>query len=108
MNGFDAAVGVLVLVALVTGFKAGLLRSLATIFGYISAMPIAVAVTPLLSAMPVDKSTAPWAQNSLVFVAVFLATAALLGALLRLAVSEIVGPQIGLVGRLAGSMFGAL
>src|SRR5215216_499345 len=108
MNGFDAAVCILLLVAVVTGFRAGLLRSTATILGYVSAMPIAVAATPLISAVPVDKSHPPWAQNSLVFFAVFLVTAIVLGALLRIAVSETVGPSVSLVDRLAGSVFSAV
>ena len=107
MNGFDAAVSFLVIFAVVLGFNAGLLRSLATILAYVSALPIAVAATPFVSAMPIDKATPPWVQNSLVFFAVFLATATVLGALLRLAVSETVGPSISLPDRLAGSLFGA-
>jgi len=108
MNGFDAAVCILLLVAVVTGFRAGLLRSTATILGYVSAMPIAVAATPLISAVPMDKSNPAWAQNSLVFFAVFLVTAIVLGALLRIAVSETVGPSVSLVDRLAGSVFSAV
>jgi hypothetical protein len=40
MNAFDAAIYVVVVVAVVAGFNAGLLRSMATIFGYACAMPI--------------------------------------------------------------------
>ena len=107
MNPFDVMVSVLVIAALVIGFNSGLLRSLATILAYVSALPIALAATPFLSAMPLDKATPAWVQNALVFFAIFLATAALLGALLRLAVSEMVGPQISLPDRLAGALFGA-
>ena len=46
MNPFDAAVVALVVAALVIGFNSGLLRSLATILAYVSALPIAVAATP--------------------------------------------------------------
>ena len=108
MNGFDAAVSVLVIAGLAVGFKSGLLRSLATILAYVSALPVALALTPHLSAVPLDKATPPWVQNSLVFFAVFLVTAALLGALLRLAVSETIGPSISLPDRVAGAVFGAV
>src|SRR4051794_12503861 len=106
MNGLDAAVCIVALVAVVTGFNAGLLRSAATILGYVSAMPIAVAATRLASAVPMDGSHPPWAQNSLVFFAVFLGSGIVLGALLRMAVSETVGPSVSLADRLAGSLFG--
>jgi membrane protein required for colicin V production len=108
MNGFDAAVYLVALVALVAGFNAGLLRSAATILGYLSAMPIAVAATQLTSAVPMNVSHPPWAQNSLVFFAVFLGTGVALGAMLRMAVSAMIGPSISLADRLAGSLFGAL
>jgi membrane protein required for colicin V production len=43
MDNFDAAIYVLAIVAVIMGFNSGLLRSMATIFGYLIAMPIAVA-----------------------------------------------------------------
>jgi len=49
VNQFDAAIYICLFVAVVMGFMSGLLRSLATIFGYVAAAPIAVAVTPLVS-----------------------------------------------------------
>jgi membrane protein required for colicin V production len=107
MNGFDAAVGILVIVAIVMGFKAGFLRSIATILGYLSAMPIALAITPLVSALPMDQFGQPWAQNSLLFFAVFVVTGAVLGTLLRVAVGETIGPHISVADRLVGSLFGA-
>jgi membrane protein required for colicin V production len=108
MNGFDAVVYILAIAAVVMGFKAGLLRSAATILAYVSAMPIAVAATRLISDVPMGKSYPLWAQNSLVFFAIFLGAAVVLGALLRTAVSETVGPRIGLADRFAGSVFGAV
>jgi membrane protein required for colicin V production len=104
---FDAAVYLLLVFAVVTGFNAGFLRSLATIFGYLAAMPIAVAVTPILSGAVADRFAAPWAQNSIVFCAVFLVTGIVVGGLLRHGVSEIVGPSVSIPDRLAGSVFGA-
>src|SRR6185312_5396847 len=49
MNAFDAAVYLCLFVAVVMGFIAGLLRSLATIFGYVAGMGIAVAAAPYLT-----------------------------------------------------------
>src|SRR5262245_10972598 len=107
MNAFDAIVIALVMTAFVIGFNSGLLRSLATILAYVSALPVAVAAMRVVSARPLDKPTPAWVQNALVFFAIFLVTGALLGALLRLAVSETVGPHISLPDRLLGALFGA-
>ena len=49
MNSFDAVVTVALIVAVVTGFNAGLLRSAVTILAYLIAMPIAVWVMSLVS-----------------------------------------------------------
>jgi membrane protein required for colicin V production len=106
MNSFDAVVAALAMVAVVTGFNAGILRSLATILGYVSAMPIAVGATSSLSGT-LGQADAPWAENSLLFFGVFLGTGMVLGALPRAAVNETVGSDIGIVDRLAGSALGA-
>jgi hypothetical protein len=42
MNSFDAAIAIGLIVAVITGFNAGLLRSGVTILAYLIAMPIAV------------------------------------------------------------------
>jgi membrane protein required for colicin V production len=104
---FDAAVYLLLVFAIVTGFNAGFLRSLATILGYITAMPIAVAATPAVSGAIADRLAAPWAQSSMVFCAVFLVAGIVVGGLMRFGVSEIVGPSVSIPDRLAGSVFGA-
>ena len=49
MNPLDLALLALTLIAVVTGFSAGLLRSLATILAYLIATPIALAVSPRLT-----------------------------------------------------------
>ena len=49
MNSFDAVVYLGLLIAVVTGFNTGLLRSAITILAYLFAMPIAVAATSLLA-----------------------------------------------------------
>lgn len=108
MNSFDAAIYVVALVAVVTGFQAGFLRSTATIVAYLCAMPVAVTITSLISPMLANKSDSPWAQNSFVLFGIFLATGVLLGSLMRKIVSETVGSTISVVDRLAGSVLGAV
>jgi membrane protein required for colicin V production len=107
MNSFDVVVYFVALVAVISGFNSGLLRSMATIMGYLAAMPIAMAATPHLSRMLADKLATPGVQNPLVFFVVFLVVGIALGALLRTAISETVGARISLPDRLAGSMLGA-
>ena len=108
MNSFDAAVYVVGIVAIVSGFNAGFLRSVATIVGYVAAMPVAVAATPHLSRMLADKLNTPGPQSPLLFFGVFLVAGIVFGALLRTAISETVGARISLPDRLAGSMLGAV
>jgi membrane protein required for colicin V production len=108
MNSFDAVVYFVALVAVISGFNAGLLRSLATIMGYLAAMPVAMAAMPYASRMLADKPDAAGTQNLLVFFAIFLVVGMALSALLRIAISETIGPRISLPDRLAGSMLGAV
>ena len=56
MNPFDAAVTAVAILAIVMGFMSGLLRSLATILGYLIAAPIAVALTPRVTAVALGQS----------------------------------------------------
>ena len=109
---FDAAVYLVMFVAVIAGFHSGFLRSAVTIVSYVAAMPIAVAATSLLSPALAGQSDAPsyapWARNSLLFFGIFLVTGVLLGALLRMAVNETVGTRIGIPDRLAGSLLGAV
>ena len=97
MNSFDAVVYALLILAVVTGFHAGFLRSVATILGYAAAVPVAVAATPFVSPALATSSAAPWTRGSLAFFAIFL-----------LAGIVLVGPSIGLADRFVGSLFGAI
>jgi membrane protein required for colicin V production len=108
MNSFDLAVYFVLIVAIISGFNAGLLRSVATIIGYLAAMPVALATSPFIARAVSDKFDAPMAQNSLVFLGVFLVVGMVVGALLRTAVGEVVGARIGVLDRFAGSVLGAL
>ena len=75
INLFDAAVYFCLAVAVIAGFRSGLLRSLATIFGYLAAMALAVAMTPRLAQFLIDEFHMPPAQTWAVYVGIFLAPA---------------------------------
>src|ERR1700687_906989 len=93
INLLDAAVSLCLIVAVITGFTSGLLRSLATIFGYVCAMPLAVTGAPWLSKILIDQFKMPQAQPWVAFVGIFLIAGMLLSALFRLTVSEMAGAE---------------
>jgi membrane protein required for colicin V production len=108
MNGFDAVVYLGLVVAVVTGFRAGLLRSVVTILAYLIAMPIAVWIMTLVSPQIAGKLNSPIMQNPLLFFGVFLVVGIVLGKLMRMALDETVGPEAGIADRLAGAVLGAV
>lgn len=107
MNSFDVVVYFALIVAIIFGFRAGLLRSLAIILGYLLAMPIAIWAMSLIAPELDGKLGAPWMQTSVPFFAIFLMSGIVLGKLLQLAVNEMIGSDIGLVDRVAGGALGA-
>jgi membrane protein required for colicin V production len=108
MNSFDAAIAIGLVVAVVTGFNAGLLRSAVTILAYLIAMPIAVWATSLISTQIGGNPGSPLAQNSLLFFGIFLVAGMVLGKLARMALDETIGPGSGIGDRLAGAGLGAV
>ncbi len=108
MSAFDIAVGLAAVVAVVFGFRGGLLRSLATILGYICAAPLAIKLTPLISQALQKTPDVSGQQNSLVFFGIFLAAGLAIAAGLRMAVDEMTGTEIALPDRLAGSALGVV
>jgi len=106
-NLFDLAIYVCLFVAVVMGFMTGLLRSLATIFGYVSGMGVAAVAAPRPTPFLTTYLKMATPQTWVVFVAVFVAAGALISALLRLAVSEMVGPNVSIPDRIAGAFLGA-
>lgn len=108
MNSFDAVVYLGVAVAVVTGFNAGLLRSVLTILAYLIAMPIAVWIMTLLSPQLDGKPASPFLQNPLLFFGIFLVVGIVLGKLMRMVLDEAVGPESGIADRLAGAVLGAV
>ena len=63
MNLFDAVVIGATLVAVVMGYRSGLLRSLATIFGYVLAAPVAIVATPKLAPLFMTQTGRPSART---------------------------------------------
>ena len=108
INPFDAAIYVCLAVAIVAGFRAGLLRSLATIFGYVTAAPLAVAAAPYLTPILIEQFHLPPAKAWLGFAGIFLVIGFVLSAMLRHAVSEIVGDNISIPDRMTGALLGAV
>ena len=102
MNSFDAVITICVIVAMVAGFRSGLLRSLATIMGYVAAMPVAMAGAEPLSHLAGQLRISP-IPDWVWFIGLLLVTGIVLGALLRAAVSGMFGPDVSIPDRLAGS-----
>lgn len=107
VNAFDFVVFAAALAAIVMGYHAGLLRSLATIAGYLAAAPVAFAIAPGMTTFVLGSASLSPDATSLVLCIIFLALGAAVSALLRIAVGEFIGPDIGLVDRLAGAALGA-
>jgi membrane protein required for colicin V production len=106
-NSFDLAVYVCLFVAVVMGFMTGLLRGLATLFGYACGIGVAAVAAPKLMPFLATYMKSVTPQPWIVFIAVFVVAGALIGALLRMAVSEMVGPNVSIPDRMAGAALGA-
>ena len=111
MNSFDAVVYLGLVVAVVTGFNAGLLRSAVTILAYLIAMPIAVwvmsLVFPATGGEPTTSFAASFTQRSLLLFGIFLVVGIALGKMMRMALDETIGSEAGIGDRLAGAALGA-
>ena len=107
MNIFDLAIILALIVAVITGFNAGLLRSAITILAYLFAMPLAVWLMSLLSPAGDAATSSQPAQNPLIFFALFLIAGMALGKMARMAIDETMGSEAGIGDRLAGALLGA-
>jgi membrane protein required for colicin V production len=107
MNSFDAIISLVLIVAVVTGFNAGLMRSLITILAYLIAMPIAVWTTSLVSPEVTAKLGEPLTQNSLLFFGIFLITGIAIGKSMRMVLDDVIGSHAGIGDRLGGAALGA-
>lgn len=108
VNIFDAVVYAFLFVAVVSGFRAGLLRSLATIFAYLAAAPVAVIAAPYVTPFAVAQFKLQPSQTWLILAVLFLIIGFLIGTLLKLAIAEIVGQDISFVDRFGGALLGAV
>jgi membrane protein required for colicin V production len=108
MNLFDAFVTAAALVAIVMGFTSGLLRSVATILGYLLAAPLAVAITPRIVPFVIGSGTLPPDQSWLPVVVVFVAFGIAFSVLFRNVLNELVDDEISLFDRVAGAILGAI
>ena len=107
MNTFDLVVFLGLAVATVTGFATGLVRSAATILAYLVAMPIAVWVMSYVPPLD-DQYASPLGHNAGFFLGAFLIIGMGLGKLARMMVNDAIGPELGVVDRLAGAALGAV
>jgi membrane protein required for colicin V production len=108
MNSFDIVVLLGLVIAVVTGFNTGLLRSVVTILAYLSAMPLALWVMSTIAPQLGSQFEQPLAQNWGFCVGVFLAAGMGFGKLARIALDETIGSELGIVDRLSGAALGAL
>ena len=108
MNSFDIAVYLGLMIAAVTGFNTGLLRSAVTILAYLIAMPIAVWAMSMISPLIDAKLSSPPTQNWLLFFGIFLVIGMALGKVARIAIDEAIGSEAGLGDRLGGAALGAV
>ena len=105
---FDVIVYALLAIALILGFRSGLLRSLATILGYVVAAPFALGVAPALSYwLAAHYGMAP-TFNGLVIAGVLLVAGIIMGALFRRVVADLTGEDIGIGDRLFGAILGGV
>jgi membrane protein required for colicin V production len=103
MNAFDIVVCVVLISATVSGFKAGLLRSAATILAYLIALPTAVFLISLASANAGSTFGSPMAQSSPLLFGTFLITGIMLAKFMRMALEDVIGPDAGIADRFAGA-----
>jgi membrane protein required for colicin V production len=108
MNSFDGAVYLGLILAVVTGFNAGFLRSLITILAYLVAMPIAVLAMSFVSSGVDSKFGPSLMQNSLLSFGIFFVTGMVLGKMMRMALDDTIGSEAGIGDRLAGAALGAV
>lgn len=107
-NLFDGVVVLCLIVAIVAGFRTGLMRSLATILGYAVAAPAAIMIMPLILPWVNERFQFGQAQAPILLFAIFLIVGFLLAALMRGAVGEVTGRHVGAFDRAAGALLGAM
>jgi membrane protein required for colicin V production len=107
MNSFDLVICCGLVVAVVSGFSTGLLRSAVTILAYLLAMPLAVSAVAAMAPHTPPPDTL-MQQNWVQFFAAFLVIGAALGKIGRIMLEEAIGPEAGFGDRLGGAALGAI
>ncbi len=107
-NLFDGAVILFLVIAVISGLRTGLMRSLATILGYAIAAPVAVALLPYILPAVNERFQLGQAQAPIVLFAVFFVIGFLLAALMRGAVGGMTDGHMSAFDRAAGAMLGAV
>ena len=107
MNAFDTVVYLALLVAMVTGFNTGLLRSAMTILAYLLAAPIAVSLMPMIAPQIAGNPNAPLVQNWIWFFGIFVVVGMLLGYIGRFVLDDTIR-DTGIGDRLGGAALGAI
>jgi membrane protein required for colicin V production len=100
---FDLAIYALLALAVVMGFASGLLRSTATILGYVIGAPVALGVAPALSFFLATRFDMPPVYNGALLAGLLLVLGMIFAALLRRALDDVTGPQISIPDRIAGA-----
>jgi membrane protein required for colicin V production len=108
MNSFDLVVYLALVIAVVSGFRTGLLRSAVTILAYLLAMPLAIGAVAAMAPQFQPPPDSLLHQNWLQFFAAFLVIGVALGKIGRIMLEEAIGPEAGIGDRLGGAALGAL
>src|SRR3984893_18050215 len=108
MNNFDIAVYGGLVIAVVSGFNTGLLRSAITILAYPIAAPMAVWAISAIASQLSGRRSAPFTQNWGLFLGAYLAIGIGIAKLMRITLDETIGSEAGLGDRLAGAALGAV
>ena len=105
---FDLVIYALAALAAVFGFRSGLLRSLATILGYVLAAPVALGIAPAAAFYLATRFAMPPDYNSVVLIGALILVGMVFAALLRRAISDVTGPDPGLADRILGAALGVV
>ena len=108
MNNFDIAVYAGLVIAVVSGFNTGLLRSAITILAYLIAAPMAVWAISAIAPQISGPGASPFTQNWGLFLGAYLAIGIGIAKLMRITLDETIGSEAGLGDRLAGAALGAV
>jgi membrane protein required for colicin V production len=106
MNWFDAAVLAAVTLLAFLGYRAGLLRSLADILGFIIAAPLALAIAARVDSSASATATSATGRGSFVFFGLLLIGGILFAQLLRFAIADLAGHDVHWWDRSAGVLLG--